>query len=233
MLEIYLVVFIIAAIVVFILLAGLLKMVLENSPKKIWMLLISLCLAMALMMALGILIFWHTGKIIAANFAYSETQTKQDNLAKQENLRKRIMLLQSGLSPAELKLIPKDFYTFSGQQNWWRLPLVFPFQIIIVEDFYLGTLEKFSGETVTELNEKSTETITNITKITFDRKFLLCERNILPNNSANKEWGIFEFKTGLCTIFKSERQMLGTAMEKDFEGDFNLHSLLHHYRQSF
>lgn len=233
MLELNVIVFIFSVLVVFILLAGLLKMLLENRRQHFWVLLCGFIATGAVMTFLGLGLCWQTGKFIIAQLEQSTTQTRSNIAGREETRRKHIEYLESGVPATELQAMPKDFYTFPGQNEWWRIPLVFPFQIIIVEDFYMGTLERFKGETASELSDSSTEILTFITRMAYDRKVMLFERNIQQNDAGKKEWGIFEFKTGQCTVFNSEHQMIKAAMEKDYEGDFNLHSLLYHYRQRF
>jgi hypothetical protein len=62
---------------------------------------------------------------------------------------------------------------------------------------------------------------------------LLFLRQVELNNSEKQEWGIFEFKTGQCFIFTSENAMFKAALDKDYEGELKLHSLLYHYRDFF
>ncbi|MHB9139143.1 MAG: hypothetical protein ACYC4Q_07050, partial [Victivallaceae bacterium] len=166
-------------------------------------------------------------------FSQVKKQSDAGIAERAESRRKKVDFLLSALPDAVRLKVPDDFYSFSGNNDWWRIPLVFPYQMIMNGDFYLGNLEKFKGGLLTEPQKSSAAAITFINKIVYDRKMLLFQRNIEKSSSEKQEWGIFEFKTAQCVIFSSENAMFKAALDKDYDGELKLHSLLYQYREFY
>ena len=229
----YVIIFAFAAITLLILLLSLVNYLVFARKKQFYQTLAAFVVTAALMLGSGIMIGVKT-----CNFVFnqcSKTKTQVENKVKEqaEQRRKKVSYLMSGVHDNIKPVIAAGFYELCGQKDWWRIPLVYPYQMIMVDDFYLGSLEKYKGGPLAEPRKSSTAAITFISKIAFDRKMLLFQRNVELNNSEKQEWGIFEFKTGQCIIFPSENAMFKVALDKDYEGELKLHSLLYQYRDFF
>ena len=229
----YIIIFAFSAVTLFILLISLVNYLVLSRMKQFYQALIVSAVTAALMLGSGIMIGVKTCNFVFSQFSKTKTQVENKVKERTEQRMKKINYLLAGV-PDNVKIrIPADFYEFCGQKDWWRIPLAYPYQMIMIDDFYLGSLEKYKGGPLAEPRNSSTAAITFINKIVFDRKMLLFQRNVEQNNSDKQEWGIFEFKTGQCVIFSSENAMFKAALDKDYEGELKLHSLLYQYRDFF
>ena len=229
----YIIIFAFAAVTLLILLVSLVNYLIFSRKKQFYQTLIAFGVTAAIMLGSGIMVGVKTCNFVFSQLSKTKTQVESKVKERTEQRRKKISYLLSGVPDAVSSKINADFYEFCGQKDWWRIPLVYPYHMIRVDDFYLGSLEKFKGGALKELRDSSTAAITFITRIAFDRKMLLFQRNVELNNSEKQEWGIFEFKTGQCIIFPSENAMFKAALDKDYEGELKLHSLLYQYRDFF
>ncbi len=229
----YIIIFSFAVVTLLILLFSLVNYLVFFRKKQFYQALIAFAVTATLMLGSGIMIGVKTCNFIFSQFSRTRAQVENKVKERTEQHLKKINYLLSGVPDSVRLNIPAEFYEFCGQKDWWRTPLVYPYQMIMIDDFYLGSLEKYKGGPLTELRNSSTAAITFINKIVFDRKMLLFLRQVELNNSEKQEWGIFEFKTGQCFIFTSENAMFKAALDKDYEGELKLHSLLYHYRDFF
>ena len=229
----YVIIFAFAAVTLLILLAGMVNYLVFSRTKQFYQTLAAFAVAAVLMVGSGIMIGVKTCNFIFGQFSKTNAQVESKVKELAEQRRKKINYLMSGVPDNIKQRIAMDFYEFCGQKDWWRIPLVYPYQMIMIEDFYLGSLAKYKGGPLAEPVKSSAAAITFINKIAFDRKMLLFQRNIELNNSEKQEWGIFEFKNGQCIIFPSENAMFKVALDKDYEGELKLHSLLYHYRDFY
>jgi hypothetical protein len=229
----YIIIFAFAAATLLILLISLVNYLIFSRKKQFYQTLIAFSVTAALMLGSGIMIGVKTCNFIFSQFSQTKAQAENKVKERTEQRRGKINYLLSGAPDGISPKIAAEFYEFCGQKDWWRIPLVYPYQMIMIDDFYLGSLEKYKGGLLTELRDSSTAAIAFIARIAFDRKMLLFQRNVELNNSEKQEWGIFEFKTGECIIFSSENAMFKAALDKDYEGELKLHSLLYQYRDFF
>ncbi len=229
----YIIIFAFASVTLLILLLSLVNCLVFSRKKQFYQALAAFVVTAALMLGSGIMIGVKTCNFVFSQFSKTKAQVENKVKEQAEQRRKKINYLMSGVPDNIKPKIAADFYELCGQKDWWRIPLVYPYQLVMIEDFYLGSLEKYKGGPLTEPRKSSTAAITFINKIAFDKKMLLFQRNVELNNSEKQEWGIFEFKTGQCIIFPSENAMFKVALDKDYEGELKLHSLLYQYRDFF
>ncbi len=229
----YIIVFIFAAITLLALLASLLNYLVLSRKRQFYQVLVAFSVTAVIMLAAGIMVGVKTCNFVFEQFSQAKKQT-EISVAEQAALRQKKTDYMLSALPDSVRLnMPAEFYSFNGKNDWWRIPLVFPYQMIMVNDFYLGNLEKFRGGQLAEPRNSSVAAITFINKIAYDRKMLLFQRNVESNSSERQEWGLFEFKTGQCIIFSTENAMFKAALDKDYEGELKLHSLLYQYREFY
>lgn len=229
----YIIVFVFAAITLLVLLASLLHYLILSRKKQFYQALAAFGVTAMVMLAAGVMIGTRTCNFVIEQFSQVKKQANAGIVERAESRRRKVDFLLSAVPEAVRPRMPEDFYSFSGQNDWWRIPLVFPYQMIMKGDFYLGNLEKFKSGVLAEPQKSSAAAITLINKIACDRKMLLFQRNVEKNSSEKQEWGIFEFKTGQCVIFSSENAMFKAALDKDYDGELKLHSLLYQYRDFY
>lgn len=229
----YIIIFAFSAITLLILLFSLVNYLIFYRKPQFYQTLFAFIMTASLMLLSGVMIGVRTFNFIYDQFTHAKAQAESNIKALSAQRTKQINYLMSGVAENNKSNMPVEFYEFCGQKGWWRIPLVYPYQMLMIDDFYLGRLEKYKGGPLTELRKSSTPVLTFINRVAFDRKMLLFQRNIEQNNSEKQEWGMFEFKTGQCMIFSSENAMFKAALDKDYEGELKLHSLLYQYRDFF
>ncbi len=138
--------------------------------------------------------------------------------------------------PAVLQKAPEDFFTYNGFRDWWRLPLVFPYELEWIDTFESANLQRHRGGDVRDPN-KSSENVQDIGKIThcsFDRRFLIGRQGPTSFDKDRPEsWFIFEFAPATFKEFGSESKMLEAAKSRGYTGGLSLKSIEQNYNDYF
>ncbi len=132
------------------------------------------------------------------------------------------------VDPALLASVPEDFFTYDGFRDWWRLPLVFPYDLVMIDTLDSANLTRFKGGDVQDPNHSSEQLQgpQDITRFSFDRHFLIGRRGpVWWDKNRPLDWFIFEFRTEKLTIYSSESDMLQAAVAGGFTGDPGLKSV--------
>ena len=148
----------------------------------------------------------------------SHTETRQEATA-EEWLRDRKAVLEETLPEAAAQAVPEDFYSYSGFRDWYRMPLVFPWQLqaIDVTDYF--RLERHNGKgSVREPNQSSepTSPLVELSDLSFDGTMLLFK--LLFKKQEGEEYGIFGFADGGFAFFATETELWEFARSRGFRG---------------
>ena len=150
----------------------------------------------------------------------TERKAQQERI--QSGIAQRRKFFEANLSPATCKTIPKDFYTYDGFRDWWRLPLVFPYQLLCIEEIEKARLEKYDpAYPVNDPNKSSSQIISDIIRLKTDNKMLLFE----SNNDGKVTYGLFKYSTGIQSTFDKEEDLWSAAKSADFSGTNTLISV--------
>lgn len=146
-----------------------------------------------------------------------------------------IAKLKSYVDPEVLKNVDPNFYTYDGFRDYWRFPLVYPYEIVAVDTLDYAFLEKLEGRKV--VDGEHTVVLSNITHLTMDGKW--CIVKITPHSLAETQpagapaWHVFEFATGEDKTFSSESDALDYAVKRGFQGSKVLETVNEQYNKCF
>jgi len=114
--------------------------------------------------------------------------------------------------PAELReRVPAEFYSYTGDYDSWRFPLVWPYEIACYESE--PVLQRYRGD----------ELLHGITHLAFDPNLLVA------GNSSG--WIVFEFASGKYEQYSSEGEAFSEGRRRGFTGDTHPEDLDTHYRR--
>ncbi len=147
----------------------------------------------------------------------SHTEARQEEAG--EWLQDRKAVLSETLTEAEAQAVPEDFYGYSGFRDWYRMPLVFPWQLqaIDVTDYF--RLERHNGKgSVRDPNQSSegTSPLVELSHLSFDGTMLLFK--LLFKKQGVEEYGIFGFASGEFEFFATEAELWEAARSRGFRG---------------
>ena len=146
---------------------------------------------------------------------------------REKQAEKRTALVEAGITqrkkyfestiPEEIRSqIPDDFYTYSGFRDWWRLPLVFPYQLGCVDSKDKALLNKhIVGFSVKNPNESSETLIWDINRIQTDNRMLVCE----IQNPQGTSYGLFIYETGEKLSFDTGPDAWEVAVKSGYTGE--------------
>jgi hypothetical protein len=130
-------------------------------------------------------------------------------------IAQRRKYLESHLSQETCDSIPAEFYTYDGFRDWWRLPLVFPYQLMCIDTRDKAYLEKYDPKhRVSDPNKSSSGVFGDITRIATDNKVLVFERK----STTPASFGILQYESGIRTDFSEEMQMWDAAKQAGYSG---------------
>lgn len=139
-----------------------------------------------------------------------------------EALRRRRTYLEANLSPATRGVIPADFYSYRGFRDWWRMPLVFPYQIGCVDTLERGHLETYDpAHPVKDPNRSTTRVLSGIRRLATDNEMLLFELE----DDGTERFGMLNYLTGTRAMFATEAELHAAARDADFQGPGVLSSI--------
>jgi len=121
--------------------------------------------------------------------------------------------------PQELrKDVPAYFYSDGGGYDYWRFPLVYPYDIEMYEQTTYGRLSRYTP--------KQEIVLESVTHLTFDDKMVIV-------NSGAPECMLIEFSSGKAETFKSFDEALKEAKRRGFKGKPKLETVLRYYHRCF
>ena len=159
------------------------------------------------------------GTVISLVHGCGDGSPEVSQEAAQEGLQNRIAVLSETLSASDAQAVPEDFYQYSGFRDWYRMPLVFPWQLqaIDVTDYF--RLERHNGKgSVQEPNQSSepTSPLVELSHLSFDGRMLLFK--LLFKKQEGEEYGIFGFEDGDFAFFATKTELWDAARSRGFRG---------------
>ncbi len=99
------------------------------------------------------------------------------------------------------------FYTYTGYRDWWRFPLEYPYQMLMIDTFRAGYLEQYNpAYPVEDPNQSSTALLQDITLIAREKEFAALQ-------TASEGLALLVYRTGELTEFNSEEELLSYLRE--------------------
>ena len=115
--------------------------------------------------------------------------------------------------------IPESFYTYSGFRDWWRLPLVFPYQLMFIDTRDSAYLEKYDPKhPVADPNKSSSGVLGGITHIATDSRTLVFE----TTSGAATSYGMLQYGSGTRSEYSDEEEMWSAAKKAGYSGENRL-----------
>ena len=155
---------------------------------------------------------------IDQNKAAALAQKKQEGLVARKNF------LESRLDETAKKSVPDGFYDYEGQRDWFRMPLIFPYELSAVDTTDVLWLHRHNGKgPVSDPNRSSDQVGRETPNLpeTFSR--LSMDDSMLLFQSHNKnEFGLFLFFSGDFEFFASETELFDAARKHGYAGSTNL-----------
>lgn len=128
------------------------------------------------------------------------------------------------IEPEEWKgQVPSQFYSYLGFQDYYRLPLRYPFSIHCIDRTENGSLyneanvERFD----TSDNGEKSVNIDGIIAFSFDARILLAKQ-LYDSESQTEKYIIYYFDSGNTEEFKTSDKMNIRARELNFNGNAKL-----------
>lgn len=124
---------------------------------------------------------------------------------------------------------PAQFYYYLGFGPYHRLPLPYPYSIHCTN--FVTDGELFNEKNVSRFDENDngeiSTNITFITRISFDKNFLLLEQNVRSDRSEKvvQHFILFSFDTEKKEEFSSEKELVKAAKVKGYMGSDSLISI--------
>ena len=145
------------------------------------------------------------------------------NKAAHDGLVVRKAFLASALPESERAAVPEDFYTYEGLRDWFRMPLVFPYQLMAIDSTTCFTLMRYNGKASVRDPSESSESVQDgkspsveLSHLSFDGTMLLFKKY------GVEEYGIFLFMDGVFAFFNTEAELWSAAQGRDFCGPEHL-----------
>ncbi|MCD6020227.1 MAG: hypothetical protein K0S53_3348 [Bacteroidetes bacterium] len=141
----------------------------------------------------------------------------------------QIKILKSYLPANILNNEPEAFYTYAGFKDYYRYPLRYPFSIHCMYSTTGGEL--YNEVNVTRFDENDNgemySGISNISKIAFDKNFLLIEQEVSSTRTDKiiNHYILFNFETEKKEEAPSLSKLLQLAKEKGYGGPDSLITL--------
>ena len=139
--------------------------------------------------------------------------------AARDGLTARKAFLAASLPESERSTVPEDFYAYEGLRDWFRMPLVFPYQLEAIDSTLCFNLMRYNGKASVRGPNKSSENVrdgtspmTTLSHLSFDRTMLLFKKEGVD------EYGIFSFLEGDFASFATETELWTSAQSRGFNG---------------
>ncbi|MBK5719411.1 hypothetical protein JGH11_00865 [Dysgonomonas sp. Marseille-P4677] len=113
-------------------------------------------------------------------------------------------------------IIPETFFTYGGFRDSYRIPLVYPYSMVMIDEMKYGSLKDESGisNIATEVNN-SKVIISGITSFAFDKNHLLAKTE--GKTSKEIKYILFDFNSKQIEMFDSQIDLLQKAKESGFD----------------
>lgn len=216
----------------------------DNHPKK-WNWLIAVIISLCLLIGS---IFFFVRKVINKVSEVGETIGKQfeqsmKDLNAQNSSDFHYELLDSSyVNPTITKIrsfeqdslkAPREFYVYLGFQEYYRMPLTFPYSLHCNDVLEKASL--FDERNVTQFNVSDNgETdcdLNNITAIAFDDKILIAKQMEDIKDNLSAKYIIYEFRSKDKTEFSTEKDLFIKARKQfNYSGPDTLASILKYYK---
>jgi hypothetical protein len=149
-------------------------------------------------------------------------KNKAEQALVEAGIAHRRKYFESHLSHATRATIPADFYTYDGFRDWWRLPLVFPYQLVCIDTLDSASLEKYDTKfSVADPNVSSSEVFGDLTRLATDNRILLFETKI----GSTITYGMMRYESGIRSDFTSEVQLWNAATKEGYSGSHVLQNI--------
>jgi len=145
----------------------------------------------------------------------------------------QIKVLKSYLPANILNNEPETFYTYSGFKDYYRFPLRYPFSIHCMDTKDNGEL--YNEVNVMRFDENDNGEIfsglSKISKIAFDKNFLLIEQEVSSTRTDKiiHHYILFNFETEKKEEFSTLQKLVQAANQKGYNGPDKLMTLEQYY----
>jgi hypothetical protein len=144
-----------------------------------------------------------------------KAEIKAGQFLVESGIAQRRKYLESHLSREVRDAIPANFYTYDGFRDWWRVPLVFPYQLMCIDTRDRASLEKYDPKhPVADPNKSSSGVFGDITRVATDNRFLVFE----TRSGSTTSYGILRYGSGMRSDFGKEAEMWSAATEAGYSG---------------
>ena len=127
--------------------------------------------------------------------------------------------LSATLSDSVKATVPSDFYEWPGEWDFYRMPLVFPYQLIGSDTTDTLQLERFNGKDSIQKPNVSSDAVRRKTGLAIILSHLSFDRSmILFMTEGKKDFGVFSFSTGQVEFFSTEKELWETVRTRGFTG---------------
>jgi hypothetical protein len=172
-----------------------------------------------LLLALAALAVWLAARrCVDQNKATALAQKRQEGLVARKNY------LESRLDETAKKSVPDGFYDYEGVRDWFRMPLVFPYELDAADTTDILWLHRHNGKGPVSDPNRSSDQVGRETPYLpeiFSR--LSMDDSMLLFQSHNKnEFGLFLFSSGAFEFFASETELFDAARKHGYAGSTNL-----------
>ncbi|MES2514419.1 MAG: DUF1634 domain-containing protein [Bacteroidota bacterium] len=183
----------------------------------------------------------HTVQTLAKN-AIGQFEHFGDSLSHMESIDThqanstslQIELLKSYLPTHIINKAPEAFYTYLGFKDYYRYPLRYPYSIHYMDSKDNGEL--YNESNVNRFDENDNGEIytglSNITKIAFDKNYLLAEQSVTSTRTDKliNHYILFNFETEKKEEVASLSKLLQLAKSKNYSGPDTLMTLEQYHR---
>ena len=184
-------------------------------------------------------IIFLTSSSLLVWFAYKEIRhhysefVKEQLVAEQTKIKavnQRRANFEAFLGKDVKSAIPDEFYTYSGFRDWWRAPLVYPYQILSCDTINNASICKYDIRySVDNPNESSSQIIDWVEKLATDNRMLLFK----CSHDGVVSYGILHYSDARIERFKSENKMVNYAMSHGYSGPDILYPVEKYYDQYY
>lgn len=157
------------------------------------------------------------------NYA-GDLERNSDSLQYYKSVGPQIQLLKS-YSDSTIQ-IPEQFYSYFGFKDYYRFPLPYPYSIHC--NYYKGNGELFNEGNVMHFDENENGEIftgiDNITRLAFDKNWLLLEQSKTSTRTDKliTHYFLFELKTEKQEEVHTEKDLIRLAKTKGYTGSDSL-----------
>lgn len=169
--------------------------------------------------------FTHNSLEQFENYA-NDLEYKADSLQYYKANGPQVQLLKSYLPEQDTNTVPEQFYNYFGFQDYYRFPLRYPFSIHC--NYYKDNGELFNESQVLHFDENDNGEmatgIDNITRLAFDKNWLLLEQSKTSTRTDKliTHYFLFNFETQKQEEVNTEKLLFKLAKEKGYTGSGSL-----------